>query len=130
MASKESSYPNAWFDKGKQDLEASQVLIKAGNFSIAAFHIQQALEKCLKGFLLANGWKLQRTHDLEKLLDDAVGYEGKLNEQRLLCQTATEYYIEERYPFVEVSKFTQAELLAVYQKAEQFVNLLFSLSKK
>ncbi len=67
----------------------------------AAFRLQQAIEKCLKGFLLSRGWRLQRIHDLEVLLDEALPYAPKLRRYRLLCQEVAAYYIVERYPTLE-----------------------------
>ena len=52
----------------------------------AAFHLQQALEKYLKGYLIGKGWKLERVHDLEDLIDHAVDYEAAFESFRFLCQ--------------------------------------------
>ena len=53
----------------------------------AAFRLQQAIEKYLKGFLLARGWRLRRIHDLGVLLSEAVRHDPGL----------------ERYPSLEES---------------------------
>ncbi|HBK61204.1 MAG TPA: hypothetical protein DDZ84_10500 [Firmicutes bacterium] len=39
-----------------------------------ALHIHQALAKYLKGFLLKNGWTLQKTHDLINLASQAGNF--------------------------------------------------------
>jgi HEPN domain-containing protein len=40
--------------------------------SSITFHCQQAIEKYFKGFLIENGWELQKTHDLEFLYDEIL----------------------------------------------------------
>ena len=62
----------------------------------AAFHLQQTVEKYLKGYLLSRGWPLKRVHDLEYLLDEAIKFQPELEEFRSLCQELTGNYFIER----------------------------------
>jgi HEPN domain-containing protein len=68
---------------------------------LAAFLLQQCLEKYLKAFLLARGWKLQRTHELDTLLDVACRFEPELEAFQELCERVSGYYILDRYPMVQ-----------------------------
>ena len=70
MPHKESRYPRDWFRIGAKELRRAETLLNALDFSGAGFNIHQALEKYLKGYLLSNGWKLRRIHDLVILLMD------------------------------------------------------------
>jgi len=100
MQDKESSLPEDWFKKGDDDKQAVGILLEhGGKSSVAAFLIQQMLEKYMKGFLLSNGWKLKRTHDLEELLDEMVVYDPSFEAFRDITQKATAFYFLERYPF-------------------------------
>jgi HEPN domain-containing protein len=56
------------------------------------------MEKYLKGFLLARGWPLEKTHDLTVLLDEAVKHDAKFARFEDLAQTLSQRYVEERYP--------------------------------
>ncbi len=95
-----SRLPQGWFKKGKADLETAELLLAhGGDVQIAAFHIQQALEKYLKGYLISKGWRLKRIHDLAALLDDAVVYNPGLEPFRPACEEITAYYVQARYPF-------------------------------
>lgn len=94
-----------------------------GDVDDAAFHLQQALEKYLKGFLLSQGWPLKKIHDLEALLDDAVSYDRQLEDFRPLVQQVTGYYLIERYPTVEEGP-TKAEVRSAYQQAQRLVQRL------
>lgn len=100
MKSRESFLPKDWFGKGNLDLRRTEILLENDDPEGAAFHLQQALEKYLKGYLIGKGWKLKRIHDLEDLLDYAVDYDKHFELYRLLCQEVTEYYTEERYLFL------------------------------
>ena len=124
MQDKESLYPNDWFVKGDSDLNAVEILLKAQNLDIAAFHIQQAIEKYLKGFLLGRGWSLVKTHDLVDLLNEAVNYEPSFEKFRQLCIRVTEYYIEERYPFLVSSEFNKEELEKQVEETKELIDFI------
>lgn len=96
---KESFYPKDWFEKAKKDLHQVKVLLADGDTEGAGFHLQQAVAKYLKGYLLSKGWKLQYVHGLVKLLNYTKDYDPSLEEFRALCEQVTGYYIIERYPF-------------------------------
>jgi len=66
----------------------------------AGFYLQQAVEKFIKAFLLSKGWKLERIHDFEALLNRAVHHERSLEPFRAVCQKITGFYIVERYPTI------------------------------
>ncbi len=88
-----------WFDKGKHDIEGAEILFESGHYTdTIAMLIQQAIEKYLKGFLLFNGWRLEKIHDLEKLVTEAVVFEPTFEVYLDFARKITTYYIEERYP--------------------------------
>ena len=111
MTNRESAYSEDWFKKADEDVMSAQVLLSSGILGASAFHMQQAIEKYLKGFLLSKNWKLEKIHDLEKLLDEAAKYKTKLEKYRTLCRVVGEYYTEERYPYLVSSELTVTELL-------------------
>ena len=121
MKKRESLLPQDWFRKGDLDLRRSKLLIDHDDPEGAAFHLQQAIEKYLKGYLISRGWKLRRIHDLEDLLDYAVDYHKEFEEFRSLCRRVTEYYVEERYPLVMASELTRDEVQLKVEKAMEFI---------
>ena len=121
MKKRESPLPKDWFHKADLDIRRSEILLANNDAEGAAFHLQQALEKYLKGYLIGKGWKLERIHDLEDLLDYAVDYDKKFETFRPLCQEVTEYYIEERYPFFIQSKLSTDEVRLRLTKAKKFI---------
>ena len=95
MSIKESRYPEDWFEKARKDLERVGRRLKEKDIEDAAIHLQQALEKYLKGYLLSKDWKLKPTHDLEYLLDEAVKTNPDLEQFRDLCLEVTPYYTQQ-----------------------------------
>ncbi len=124
MQNKESVYPKDWMAKGDNDWDAARILLEAGKLELASFHIQQAIEKNLKGYLLSKGWKLRHIHELDELLDDAAVCHSGLNEFRSLCELATEFYVEERAPLLITSKFNKEELEKVLKQAKELIELI------
>ncbi len=47
---KESRYWKDWLDKAAEDLQRVEKRLEIGDIEDAAFHLQQAIEKYLKGF--------------------------------------------------------------------------------
>ena len=62
-------YPKDWLRVAEKDLGRVSSLLAISDPQAAGFFLQQAVEKFLKAFLLSKGWILQRTHDLEALLN-------------------------------------------------------------
>ncbi len=120
---KGETYPSEWIGKAKQDLSRVAKRLVEGDTEDAAFHLQQAIEKFLKGFLLSTGWKLKKIHDLEALLDDAVRMAPKLEAYRALCQQVTGYYLTERYPSLGAAPSAQ-EIRSAYRDAQRLARQL------
>lgn len=122
MEPKESQYPEDWFKIGDKELTRAKTLLDAKDLSGTAFNIQQTIEKYLKGYLLFKGWKLRKIHDLEPLLNETVSHEASFEEFREACLKATEYYIEERYPFTVISELTEDEIKKSLIVVEKLIN--------
>jgi HEPN domain-containing protein len=91
-----------WIKKAAHDLDGvTDIINGSGHPDVAGVLLQQAVEKYLKGYLIGKGWKLEKTHDLKKLLDKAVKYNPAFNEYYDLLDILTGYYFEEKYPIGE-----------------------------
>jgi HEPN domain-containing protein len=97
---KESRLPRDWFEKARKDLRRVEVLLADDDIEGAGFHLQQAAEKYLKGYLLGKGWPLKHTHDLEILLNEAMTHDDQFQNYLDVCIMVREFYVEERYPFI------------------------------
>jgi HEPN domain-containing protein len=124
MTPKESRYPNDWLALGEKDLLRVTRSLRDKDPELAAFCLQQAVEKFLKAYLLSKGWKLRRIHDLEALLDDAVAYDPSLDQFRNSCQKITNYYVVERYPLAVEAEFTADEVRTSLEAAGELIEKL------
>jgi HEPN domain-containing protein len=88
-----------WIERGEHDLEAARLLLdREAHSDIVLFHIHQAVEKCLKGFLIQHGWKLRKIHDLETLITEAVDFDNIFKGYLDIARELTAFYYTERYP--------------------------------
>lgn len=102
---------NEWFEKGRRDLETAQLLYdERGYTDIIAYHIQQAIEKYLKGYLVLHGKRPPKIHELDGLLNVISRFDDSLSEFIDLCEKATRYYIESRYPPGPTSEYEYQEI--------------------
>ena len=129
MPPKDSLYPQDWFRLAARDFKRAEHLLNVDDPEGAGYHLQQAVEKYLKGFLLSKGWKLKRIHDLEVLLNDALKYEKALEKYRSLCQKISGYYMIDRYPLPAAPTLTKEEVQESVAEAEQFIQRLKGLTK-
>ena len=129
MPPKDSLYPQDWVRLAAKDLKRAEHLLDFDDPEGAGYHLQQAVEKYLKGFLLSRGWKLKRIHDLEVLLNDALKYEGAMEEYRNLCQNVSGYYIIDRYPLPSTAMLTKEEVQSSIGEAKNLIKRLTQLTK-
>ena len=109
--------PREWWRYAEEDLSVAEREMQAGSkaYRTICFLCQSAAEKFLKGYLIAQGWTLERTHDIVALLELAtqfeVGWESMLTEGAVL----NEYIVAGRYPgdvvLEEIGKPQAAEAL-------------------
>ena len=129
MSRGEHKYSEDWFKIGNRELKRAEILLKWGDISGAALNIQQALEKYFKGYLLSNGWKLRKIHDLEILLNDIIRFDPSFEEFRGSCQRITQYYLEERYPATTVSELGENEIIDAMKTARKIISRIKSKNK-
>ncbi|NVM27236.1 MAG: HEPN domain-containing protein [Candidatus Helarchaeota archaeon] len=88
---------NEWVQRGNRDIDVAKILLAKQNyFEIILFHIHQAVEKYLKGFLILKGWSLKKIHDLELLFTEAINFNKKFQKYLDFGRKLTAFYYEER----------------------------------
>jgi len=115
-----------WFERGEHEIETAQLLYEAQGYTDAiAYHVQQAIEKYLKGYLILNGEKPPRTHDLGALLNLVSRFRPDLYAPFIeLCEKATRYYIESRYPPGPPAVYDRSEIKTDLDLAWRLVKLI------
>lgn len=130
MPRKESLYPVDWLRIAEKDLVRVNHMLNIYDTEAAGFFLQQALEKFLKAFLLSKNWQLQRIHDLEPLLNEALAYDASLERYRSALQKITGFYFVERYPFVLDSGLTKDDIQQAFTQVQGLVDIIRSQLKK
>lgn len=126
MPDENHAYLEDWVRIARKDLGRAERLLEQDDPALAGFCLQQAVEKFLKAFLLSRGWRLRKTRDLERLLDDAIHYEPALTEFRRICQRVTGYYIAERYPPSLGGEVTEEDVRSSFDQAKALIEKLRS----
>lgn len=90
---------NEWLELAKRNLDAAIILFKEKHFNdIIGIELHQSIERSLKAVPAFHNKTVLKTHDLIVLLSNAeefIKFEIDLNQ---LLETATDYYVENRYP--------------------------------
>ncbi len=100
-------------------------MLEKDDAEAAGFFLQQSLEKYLKAFLLQQGWKLRKIHELDTLLYDAKEFNPSLNNYLDLCERVSGYYFAERYPPLCALELTSEDIQKDINDAEKFINAMF-----
>lgn len=115
-----------WFIRGDHDIETAQLLYEQGGYTDSiAYHIQQAVEKYLKGYLVAKGQKPPRVHELDTLLTLVARWEPEWYDQFIdLCEKATKYYLDDRYPPGPLPEYDREEIKKDLDSAWELVTAI------
>jgi HEPN domain-containing protein len=115
-----------WFERGDREIETAQLLYDEEGYADAiAYHIEQAIEKYLKGYLVLKGQKSPWGHEVDSLLNLVGKFEADLYPQFIeLCEKVTRFYIEDRYPPGPPAEYSREEIKADLDSAWQLVKLI------
>ena len=102
-----------WVAIADRDLAAAHKLLDESP-DIAAYHLQQATEKCLKAFLSLHGEPLRRSHDVSALLLNCIVIDQSFTSLAGVGDTAemTAFATKYRYPNEEEVEFPTADEVA------------------
>ena len=128
MPPEESRNPADWLRIAEKELRRVERSLSEDS-EAAGFWLQQSLEKFLKAFLLAKGWKLRRIHDLEALLDDALPFDPGLAQFRAACQEISDYYFVDRYPLPFAQGPTEADVRHCLETVRALIDKLRSAAR-
>ena len=123
--------PKQWINYALGDLGVAEREIQYSEptYHTICFLCQGAAEKLLKGFLIAQGWSLRKTHDMVALVEECAKYDDILGEMAAEGIILNEYVIVGRYPddlSIEEIGQTEAEeaLAAVHKIRDRVLDLM------
>jgi len=123
----------AWLTKARNDLTTARGIgaMPDGPLDTAIYHCQQAAEKAVKGFLAFHDHRLERLHDVERLVELAGAYEASFAQWEDAAITLTPYATAYRYPGESATlEPSRAEFQEALELAANFVSFVLSLLPK
>ncbi|MDD5089654.1 MAG: HEPN domain-containing protein [Candidatus Wallbacteria bacterium] len=116
---------NEWKQSALKDWGRILIMLSENDPEAASFFLQQSLEKFLKAYLLVNGWKLKKIHELDTLLNEACVQQPELEAFRDLCEEVSAFYIANRYPPLVRLEITCEEVISKCREAADLLQRLF-----
>lgn len=99
MPPDEEEEVHEWLSKAAEDLEAARRLLSPEPLPTpAAFHCQQAAEKALKAYLVAQGERFRKVHNLVYLVELCQEHGAELGRFRDDVRRLDPFAVLERYP--------------------------------
>jgi HEPN domain-containing protein len=112
-----------WLEKAQEDYGfACAGLEDTDYFAQICFHFQQAAEKYLKAFIVANNLEFRAVHNLLELLDICRQKDPCVEELRESCLFLNPFYIDTRYPVHWPAHYDKNAALKAKQMTETIRN--------
>lgn len=122
--------PREWLRYAEQDLRLAERAVQDGtpSYHTICFLCQSAAEKFLKGYLIARGWTLEKTHDIVALLKLCAEHDPTWANLAPDGAVLNEYIVAGRYPgdivFEDIGKAEAEEALEAVQRIATRARLL------
>jgi HEPN domain-containing protein len=115
------------FDKAEKDIMNIDIMNKDmvyppdRKYDLICFHATQAVEKFLKGYIIKNGRQVEKLHNLEFLLTEAMNIDATFGTIRPQCMLLNKYSSDIKYTNRNpVTKSTMAEIVKSLQTVCNF----------
>ena len=114
-----------WLIKAQHDLQAARALANQTSplLDVAIYHCQQAAEKVIKGFLIFHDQRLEKTHNILVLVEQASKIVPEWSTKLDAAENLTQYAVLYRYPSSQIPETiepTLEEFSQALQNAEAF----------
>jgi HEPN domain-containing protein len=117
-----------WLAKAAADISGARTLLAANQPDLAAFHVQQALEKALKALLVAAAQDVRRTHDIDLLATLARGHCPDLLPSPFALAAVSQWYVSTRYPNLDAVAPTTAEISEALDAVASLIAAIIALA--
>jgi HEPN domain-containing protein len=89
-----------WLTRASHDLQLARIGAASENppLDAAIYHCQQASEKSMKGWLQSKDDPFPKTHDIERLMEQAVRLHADFRQFEVAAEILTPYASAFRYP--------------------------------
>ncbi|MBF0125052.1 MAG: HEPN domain-containing protein [Magnetococcales bacterium] len=116
-----------WLRKSNQDLIAAETLLKLSPdvseelLDIICFHLQQAVEKSLKGLLILHGQAIVCTHDLCLLQAMAAPIMANIADHNTLLIALNRYVDDDGFPDSAATTLKHADVVTMPEAVTELV---------
>ncbi len=91
--------PADWFYLAADRLRSADGAWERDGLTLTGIELlQESVERYLKGYLIARGWPLERTHDLRRLLAIAIQHCAHFASFKAFADELTEDFFAQHYP--------------------------------
>ena len=123
-----------WLFKSRNDLKSSRKLSEGDDavLDTAIYHTQQCAEKALKAYLVIKKHRLEKTHDVEYLIELCSDYDLEFEELLEDAEKLNPYGTLFRYPsfYLVPEEEDVLEAIQVAEKVLKFVENKIALLEK
>jgi HEPN domain-containing protein len=122
-----------WIEKAEGDFHTAERewrVRKNRNFDAICFHVQQCVEKYMKGRMQEEDVRFPKIHDLSKLLDICVKFEPLWEPFRNSLVPLTNYAVIYRYPGFRCSKADAKSAIQTCRSLRKSFRISLSLKAK
>jgi HEPN domain-containing protein len=123
-------YALEWLRFAEMDFGSAEYLLgyRPLPVEIVCYHCQQSAEKWLKGFLVIQGIRPPKTHNLEELYKLCEPFSQNIQNIRTPCGALNKYSVQPQYP--EEMSITEPEMYAALNSVKiitEFMRPLFPM---
>jgi HEPN domain-containing protein len=116
--------PLDWILLAEERLQSADALVGSRGVCYSAVELlQESLERYLKGYLISRNWKLERIHDLNRLLDLCLDHRPEFSRFAPLAQSLTEQFWAQHYPGDDLSEVGE-DYAELRKDAEKLIQLI------
>jgi len=110
-----------WIAKAEEDFEFTSVNLEEGKpyFAQICFHFQQASEKYLESYIIANELEFRKVHELPMLLKICLAKDLSFEQLREDCEFLNTFFVDTRYPVHWPTRFSRQETQRACQSASR-----------
>lgn len=115
---------NEWLQKAQEDYGFACASLEDNQYyAQICFHFQQAAEKYLKAFIVANKLEFRAVHSLLELVEICKKKDRNFDKITEACRFLNPFYIDSRYPVSWPTHYDKDSA----QKAKQYTEIIGNL---
>ena len=118
-------YIKLWIKKADGDLNVAkrELQFEESVLEAVCFHLQQAVEKYLKAFLTKFLERIEKTHNLEFLIEQCIKLDSDFSQYEEKFDTISECGVEIRYPdtFIIIEKEEMEDMVVIVEAFREFI---------